>query len=108
MYTFFNFFKSHLSFLTKKYFFKKVQDVGAEKDAITSLRAPTHYGRPNWDRVFPSIVEKHRETDVGVVSPFLPSLVLFVDDDGFLLASLVFLWSSSSFKSDSPNVKQIL
>jgi len=43
-----------------------VQDVGAEKDAITSLRAPTHYGRPNWDRVFHSIAEKHPETDVGV------------------------------------------
>lgn len=43
-----------------------VQDVGAEKDAITSLRAPTHYGRPNWDRVFGSIVDKHPETDVGV------------------------------------------
>jgi hypothetical protein len=44
-----------------------VQDVGAEKDAITSLRAPTHFGRPNWDRVFSSIAEKHPETDVGVV-----------------------------------------
>ncbi|TFY56237.1 hypothetical protein EVJ58_g7759 [Rhodofomes roseus] len=43
-----------------------VQDVGAEKDAITSLRAPTHYGRPNWDRVFGSIAEKNPETDVGV------------------------------------------
>ncbi|GBE83507.1 NADPH oxidase [Sparassis latifolia] len=43
-----------------------VQDVGAEKDAVTSLRAPTHYGRPNWDRVFGSITEKHPETDVGV------------------------------------------
>jgi predicted ferric reductase len=43
-----------------------VQDVGAEKDAITSLRAPTHFGRPNWDRVFPSIADKHPETDVGV------------------------------------------
>ncbi|KAF8153067.1 NADPH oxidase [Crassisporium funariophilum] len=43
-----------------------VQDVGAEKDAITSLRAPTHFGRPNWDRVFPSIVEKHPDSDVGV------------------------------------------
>lgn len=43
-----------------------VQDVGAEKDAITSLRAPTHFGRPNWDRIFPSISEKHPETDVGV------------------------------------------
>jgi hypothetical protein len=45
-----------------------VSDVGAEKDAITNLRAPTHFGRPNWDRVFTSIVEKHPETDVGVVS----------------------------------------
>ncbi|KAG6334889.1 hypothetical protein ID866_4198 [Astraeus odoratus] len=43
-----------------------VQDVGADKDAITSLRAPTHYGRPNWDRVFSSLVDKHPETDVGV------------------------------------------
>jgi NADPH oxidase 2 len=43
-----------------------VQDVGAEKDAITSLRAPTHFGRPNWDRVFPSIADKHPDTDVGV------------------------------------------
>jgi NADPH oxidase 2 len=46
-----------------------VQDVGADKDAITSLRAPTHFGRPNWDRVFTSIAEMHPETDVGVVSP---------------------------------------
>jgi len=43
-----------------------VQDVGADKDAITSLRAPTHFGRPNWDRVFSSIAEKHVDTDVGV------------------------------------------
>lgn len=43
-----------------------VQDVGAEKDAVSGLRAPTHYGRPNWDRVFPSIAESNPETDVGV------------------------------------------
>ena len=43
-----------------------VQDVGAEKDAVSGLRAPKHYGRPNWDRVFPSIAEKHQDTDVGV------------------------------------------
>ncbi|KAL4079010.1 NADPH oxidase B [Scleroderma citrinum] len=43
-----------------------VQDVGAEKDAITSLKAPTHYGRPQWDKVFLSLVDKHPETDVGV------------------------------------------
>ncbi|EIW79665.1 NADPH oxidase B [Coniophora puteana RWD-64-598 SS2] len=43
-----------------------VSDVGAEKDAITSLRAPTHFGRPNWDRVFGSMVDKHPDTDIGV------------------------------------------
>ncbi|KAF7303642.1 FAD-binding FR-type domain-containing protein [Mycena indigotica] len=43
-----------------------VQDVGAEKDAITSLRAPTHYGRPNWDQVFASLGQKHPESDIGV------------------------------------------
>ncbi|KAJ7438229.1 ferric reductase NAD binding domain-containing protein [Mycena galericulata] len=43
-----------------------VHDVGAEKDAITALRAPTHFGRPNWDRVFTSIADKHAESDVGV------------------------------------------
>lgn len=51
-----------------------VHDVGAEKDAITSLRAPTLFGRPNWDRVFGSIVEKHPETDVGVMFCGPPSL----------------------------------
>ena len=43
-----------------------VQDVGAERDAITSLKAPTHFGRPNWDRVFTSIADKNPDTDVGV------------------------------------------
>ncbi|KAJ7798400.1 NADPH oxidase [Mycena olivaceomarginata] len=43
-----------------------VHDVGAEKDAITSLRAPTHFGRPNWDKIYSSIAQKHPESDVGV------------------------------------------
>lgn len=58
-------------YLTAKMKFDEVQnivvhDVGADRDAITSLRAPTHFGRPNWDRVFGSIVDKHPDTDVGV------------------------------------------
>ncbi|KIO16959.1 hypothetical protein M407DRAFT_33389 [Tulasnella calospora MUT 4182] len=36
------------------------------QDTITSLRAPTHFGRPNWDRVFSGFAERHPETDVGV------------------------------------------
>jgi len=44
-----------------------VQDVGAERDAITSLRAPTHFGRPNWDKVFHTLTDKHPDTDIGVM-----------------------------------------
>jgi NADPH oxidase 2 len=43
-----------------------VSEVGAERDAITSLRAPTHFGRPNWDRVFGGLADKHPDTDIGV------------------------------------------
>jgi NADPH oxidase 2 len=28
-----------------------VNDAGAEVDAITGLKAPTNFGRPNWDRL---------------------------------------------------------
>jgi hypothetical protein len=86
-------------------FFLKVQDVGAEKDAITFLRAPTHYGKPNWDRLFPSIIEKHPETDVGVVSPDL-ILCIFVLVINF--RSTVLLWTSGSFETDSSKVEQVL
>lgn len=32
-----------------------VEDVGVERDAITSLRAPTYLVDPNWDRVVRSV-----------------------------------------------------
>ncbi|KAK1926379.1 ferric reductase NAD binding domain-containing protein [Papiliotrema laurentii] len=43
-----------------------IQDVGAETDTITHLRAPTHFGRPNWDRIYEGIANKHPDTDCGV------------------------------------------
>ncbi|WWC67708.1 uncharacterized protein I206_101620 [Kwoniella pini CBS 10737] len=43
-----------------------IQDVGANTDTITKLRSPTHFGRPNWDKVFESIANKHPDTDCGV------------------------------------------
>lgn len=76
-----------------------LQDVGADRDAITSLRAPTHFGRPNWDRVFggvrglflgcknsidklEQIVDRHPDTDVGVFfcgpAPLSKTCVSFV------------------------------
>lgn len=36
-----------------------INDVGGEKDAVTGLRAPTNFGRPNWGAVFRSIKKIH-------------------------------------------------
>ena len=77
----------------------QVQDVGAEKDAVTSLRAPTHFGRPNWDKVFSSLTDKHPETDVGVVRMrTLPQHVTLTP------CVLVLLWTSRVVQAASPNV----
>ncbi len=37
-----------------------------KKDALTSLRSQTHYGRPNLDAIFPQLVEDHHKVDIGV------------------------------------------
>lgn len=41
-------------------------DPGVDRDVVTGLQAPTHYGRPNWDRIFSSIASAHPATKVGV------------------------------------------
>ncbi len=71
-----------------------MQDVGAEKDAITSLRAPTHYGRPNWDRVFKSIADKNPETDVGVVRLFYSTAFTQLN-----LRRVVLLWTCRALQA---------
>ena len=43
-----------------------INNADAERDAITGLRAPTNFGRPNWDMVFRSIREIHGPGEVGV------------------------------------------
>lgn len=43
-----------------------VHDDGNVKDTVTGLRSPTHYGRPNWDKIFSNMREHHPATDVGV------------------------------------------
>ena len=52
-----------------------VSDVGGERDAVTKLRSPTHYGRPHWDRIFQNVKDKHPDSDVGV---FFCGLSLFL------------------------------
>jgi len=43
-----------------------INDVNSDKDAITGLRAPTNFGRPNWDMVFKSIRKIHSPGEAGV------------------------------------------
>jgi NADPH oxidase len=43
-----------------------INDVNSDKDAITGLRAPTNFGRPNWDAVFKSIRKIHSPAEAGV------------------------------------------
>jgi hypothetical protein len=43
-----------------------INDANADKDAITGLRAPTNFGRPNWGAVFRSIRKIHSPGDCGV------------------------------------------
>ena len=38
----------------------------SEIDTITGLRAPTSFGRPNWDAVFKCIRKLHSPAEAGV------------------------------------------
>ncbi|CAK5271852.1 unnamed protein product [Mycena citricolor] len=51
-----------------------VQDVGADHDAVTTLRAPTHYGRPAWSKIFSALGQKHHGSDIGVMYCGPPAL----------------------------------
>ncbi|PSR84362.1 ferric reductase like transmembrane component [Coniella lustricola] len=43
-----------------------INDVNSDKDAITGLRAPTNFGRPNWDMIFRGIRKLHAPGEAGV------------------------------------------
>ncbi|KAI0242539.1 hypothetical protein L0F63_001182 [Massospora cicadina] len=37
-----------------------------KEDALTGLRSPTQFGRPNFGQIFHTLAQRHRATDVGV------------------------------------------
>ncbi|KAF2129917.1 hypothetical protein P153DRAFT_375534 [Dothidotthia symphoricarpi CBS 119687] len=43
-----------------------INDANSEQDAITGLRAPTNFGRPNWDMIFKCIRKIHSPAEAGV------------------------------------------
>jgi NADPH oxidase 2 len=42
-----------------------INDANADRDAITGLRAPTNFGRPNWAAIFRSIRKIHAPGEAG-------------------------------------------
>ena len=59
------------TYLTQKLAMSEIKHIIVNDDAnsvdpITRLRARTHYGRPNLDKVFGDIRNRHPSTDVGV------------------------------------------
>jgi hypothetical protein len=46
-----------------------INDANADRDAITGLRAPTNFGRPNWNAIFRSIRKIHAPGE-GIPSHF--------------------------------------
>jgi len=43
-----------------------INDANAEQDAISGLRAPTNFGRPNWNAIFKCIRKIHTPSEAGV------------------------------------------
>ncbi|KAJ1548541.1 hypothetical protein HK405_002789 [Cladochytrium tenue] len=43
-----------------------LNDEEGASDAITGLRSPTYYGRPNFDQIFKGMRQSHPGTDIGV------------------------------------------
>ncbi|KAI0218114.1 hypothetical protein L0F63_006714 [Massospora cicadina] len=43
-----------------------LNDQEGHQDAVTGLRSPTHYGRPNLDQIFTGLRHLHPATDIGV------------------------------------------
>ena len=64
-----NFLEIHM-FLTGGLKADEVRNVvmsGADgRDAVTGLKSPTHFGRPDFDRIFKKMAEDHPSTDVGI------------------------------------------
>lgn len=43
-----------------------INDANADRDTITGLRAPTNFGRPNWDMIFRGVRKLHAPAEAGV------------------------------------------
>ena len=76
-----------------------VNDANAEQDAITGLRTPTSFGRPNWDAIFKGIRKIHQPAEAGVFYCGPPALghQLHLKCNMYTDATFKFSWGKENF-----------
>ncbi|EEH49947.1 uncharacterized protein PADG_06026 [Paracoccidioides brasiliensis Pb18] len=76
-----------------------INDANADQDAITGLRAPTNFGRPNWDMVFRSIRKIHAPAEAGVFfcGPKPLGSTLHVKCNVYSEPGFNFVWGKENF-----------
>ncbi|KAI6247184.1 Superoxide-generating NADPH oxidase heavy chain subunit A [Erysiphe necator] len=76
-----------------------INDANADRDAITGLRAPTNFGRPNWDMVFKSICKIHTPAEAGVFfcGPKVLGSVLHIKCNMYTEPGFAFNWGKENF-----------
>ncbi|KAJ4290873.1 hypothetical protein N0V90_010069 [Kalmusia sp. IMI 367209] len=76
-----------------------INDANAEQDAITGLRAPTNFGRPNWDMIFKSIRKIHAPAEAGVFfcGPKALGSTLHIKCNMYSEPGFNFVWGKENF-----------
>ncbi|RKF78451.1 Superoxide-generating NADPH oxidase heavy chain subunit A [Golovinomyces cichoracearum] len=76
-----------------------INDANADRDAITGLRSPTNFGRPNWDMVFKSICKIHTPAEAGVFfcGPKVLGSVLHIKCNMYTEPGFAFNWGKENF-----------
>ncbi|KAF2007932.1 NADPH oxidase 5 [Amniculicola lignicola CBS 123094] len=76
-----------------------INDANAEQDAITGLRAPTNFGRPNWDMIFKSIRKIHSPAEAGVFfcGPKVLGSTLHIKCNMYSEPGFNFVWGKENF-----------
>ncbi|KAF2641424.1 hypothetical protein P280DRAFT_312893 [Massarina eburnea CBS 473.64] len=76
-----------------------INDANAEQDAITGLRAPTNFGRPNWDMIFKSIRKIHAPAEAGVFfcGPKVLGSTLHIKCNQYSEPGFSFVWGKENF-----------
>ena len=65
-----------------------------DRDPVTGLRTPAHYGRPNFDEIFRTVADLHPEEHVGV---------FFCGPHSYARPAFAFLRACLTFHSTPPH-----